>query len=84
MGPGAASLGVHRARLFPHLDEAASWLESFDPAADMAVDFDVSDQAVSVASMALQAAALRERAVCLERAYRGLVGEVLFQLALAG
>jgi hypothetical protein len=73
-------IGVHRARLFPSLDEAASWLEGFDPAGDLAADFDVSDGTLSAAIVTLKAAALRERAARLDRGYRTLVGELLFQI----
>ncbi len=76
----SVDLGVHRARLFDTLDAAASWLESFDTSADLAADFDVADRGLSAASVTLKAAALRERAEALDRAYRGLVGEILFRL----
>jgi hypothetical protein len=35
---------------------------------------------LSTASLAVKAASLRERAERLDRAYRGLVGEILFRL----
>lgn len=75
-----ADVGIHRARLFDGLDAAATWLEQFDPSADLSADFDVSDNRLSAASVALKAASLRERAERLDRAYRGLVGEILFLL----
>jgi len=74
-------LGVHRARIFGDLDLAASWLEQFDSSGDLAADFDVADRCVSTASVTLKAAAMRERAERLDRAYRGLIGEILFRLA---
>ena len=80
MRPGGAENGVHRARVFEDMDDAATWLECFDPAVDLSADFDVSDTRVSAACVALKAAALRDRAERLDRAYRGLVGEVLFRL----
>jgi len=76
----AQDLGVHRAKLFDTLDAAASWLESFDTSADLAVEFDVADRSVSAACVALKAAALRERAEAIDRAYLGLIGEILFRL----
>ena len=72
--------GVHRARLFDTEDDAASWLEAFDPACDLDADFDVSDQRISIALVALKAAALRDRAERLSRAYRVMIGELLFRL----
>jgi hypothetical protein len=72
--------GVHRARQFDTEDEAATWLEAFDPACDLDADFDVSDPRLSVALVALKAAALRDRAERLSRAYRVMVGELLFRL----
>ncbi len=73
-------IGIHRARLFPSLDDAASWLEAFDPAIDLAADFDVSDATLSAAAVTVKAAGLRERAARLERGFRTLVGELLFQI----
>ncbi len=78
--PGGAETGVHRARVFEDMDSAASWLEGFDPAVDLSADFDVSDPRLSAACVAVKAAALRDRAERLDRAYRGLIGEVLFRL----
>lgn len=72
---------IHRARVFETMDDAATWLETFDPIADLSADFDVSDIRLSAARVALKASALRERAERLDRAYRVLVGEVLYRLA---
>jgi hypothetical protein len=77
---GGAETGVHRARVFEDMDSASGWLEGFDPACDLSVDFDVADSRVSAAYVTLKAAALRDRAERLERAYRSLVGEMLFRL----
>lgn len=78
---GAEDIGVHRARLFADLDEAALWLEQFDCSKDLAADFDVADRSLSTISVSLKAASLRDRVERLDRAYRGLVGEILFRLA---
>ncbi len=78
--PGGVETGVHRARVFEDMDNAAMWLEGFDPAVDLSADFDVSDPRLSAACVAVKAAALRDRAERLDRAYRGLIGEVLFRL----
>jgi hypothetical protein len=75
-----ADLGVHRARLFANIDTACDWLEQFDGSADLDAGFDVADRSLSTASLAVKAASLRERAERLDRAYRGLVGEILFRL----
>ncbi len=80
MRPGGVETGVHRARVFEDMDGAATWLEGFDPAMDLSADFDVSDPRLSAACVAVKAAALRDRAERLDRAYRGLIGEVLFRL----
>ncbi len=76
----AGEAGVHRARLFDTEDDAASWLENFDPACDLDADFDVSDPRISITLVALKAAALRDRAERLSRAYRVMIGELLFRL----
>ena len=80
MRDGGAETGVHRARLFADMDAAATWLEEFDPAGDLSAEFDVADTRVTAAGMALKAASLRDRVERLDRAYRGLIGEVLYQL----
>jgi hypothetical protein len=76
----AGEAAVHRARLFDTENDAASWLENFDPACDLDADFDVSDPRISIALVALKAAALRDRAERLSRAYRVMIGELLFRL----
>jgi hypothetical protein len=80
LSAAAGEAGVHRARLFDTEDDAATWLENFDPACDLDADFDVSDPRISIALVALKAAALRERAERLSRAYRVMIGELLFRL----
>jgi putative heme degradation protein len=50
------------------------------PAIDLAADFDVSDATLSAAAVTVKAAGLRERAARLERGFRTLVGELLFQI----
>ena len=72
--------GVHRARVFGDIDAACGWLEQFDVAADLDAGFDVADQRLSGPGLAVEAASLRGRAERLDRAYRGLVGEILFHL----
>ncbi len=71
---------AHRALVFDDMDAAATWLEQFDPTVDVNADFDVADTRLSSAAMALKAASLRDRTERLERAYRALIGEVLFRL----
>jgi len=77
---GGAESCVHRARSFPDTDQAATWLEEFDPSFDLSADFDVADPRASAASVSLKAATLRDRTERLKRDYRCLVGEVLFRL----
>ncbi len=77
---GGSACAVHRARLCTTNDEAATWLEEFDPSCDISADFDVSDRRMSAASVALKAASLRDRTERLDREYRALVSEVLFRL----
>lgn len=73
---------VHRAELFPGLDAALSALEAFDPTADLATCIDAANPRVSGAVVALQAAALRQQADGLTRQWRGMLGELLYQLCL--
>ncbi len=75
----ASAADVHRAELFPELAEALDWLEGFDPL-DLDVDLDASDRRLSAVEVALRAAALRARAEAVTRAWRGLLGEVLYAL----
>ncbi|MBK1660064.1 hypothetical protein [Paracraurococcus ruber] len=76
--PGDAA--SHRAELFPTLDDAAQWLEEIDPLADLPVDLDPSDPRLSGAELALRAAALRLRADAVGRAWRALIGDLLYRL----
>lgn len=77
---GGAEEAVDRVEVFPDLEEAAAWLEDFDPTADLSIDLDASDRGLSGAEVALRAAALRIRADALVRRYRFLVGEALWRL----
>jgi hypothetical protein len=77
--PGRDS-GADRARFFDTLDDAAGWLEGFDPAADIHAGFDVSDPRLNGAELTLKAAALRDRTEQLRQCFRALVGELLFRL----
>lgn len=69
-----------RARRFPSLDLAADWLAAFEPAADLRAGFDVADPAASGAEIAVKAASLRDRRDDLVRAYRAVVGELLYRI----
>lgn len=69
-----------RARHFPTLDLAADWLVAFEPAADLRAGFDVADPHASGADIAVKAAALRDRSEDLTRAYRAVVGELLYRV----
>ena len=80
MSAAPGDTGVHRARVFGDIDAACDWLEQFDGAADLDAGFDVADQNLSGPTLAVKAASLRGRADRLDRAYRGLVGEILFHL----
>jgi hypothetical protein len=71
---------VHRAELFPNLPEALTWLEGFDPTADLSPDFDPNDRGLSALEVTLRAAALRGRAEEVARQWRALLGEMLFRL----
>jgi hypothetical protein len=72
--------GTDRAARFPTLDALADWLEKHDPSADLQAGFDVADPTATGADLAVKAAALRDRAEDLRRAYRALIGELLYQL----
>ncbi len=74
------SADIHRAELFPNLDEAMAWLIAFDPTADLQVDLDCADRAVSTVMITLRAATLRQRADAVARQYHALLGEMLLQL----
>ncbi len=75
---------VDRVEVFPDLEEAARWLEGFDPTADLATELDASDRGLTAVELALRAAALRIRSDAAARRYRGLVGDVLYRLEQAG
>lgn len=80
----AEATDVHRAELFPTLEEATGFLESFDPTADLRVALDCADRRLSAAEIALRAATLRQRADEVTRHYRALIGEMLLRLDTGG
>jgi hypothetical protein len=71
---------VFHARLFPELDSALSWLEAFNPTADLGADIDASDRRISTTEIALRAAALRQNADRVEQQYRVMIGELLYRM----
>ncbi|MGK7867648.1 hypothetical protein [Falsiroseomonas sp. E2-1-a20] len=73
---------IHHAEIFRTLEDALSWLERFDPTADLASDFDASDRRISTVEIALMAAALRQRADAVTRQWRCLIGELLYRFAV--
>jgi hypothetical protein len=79
----AGATDVHRAGIFDSLDQAAQFLEQFDPAADLGAAIDASDPDISAVSIALQAAALRQRVDALTRQYDALIGELLYAMDTA-
>jgi hypothetical protein len=75
---------VFHAQIFADLDAALTWLEEFDPTADLDVDIDASDRSISTTDIALRAAALRQRADRLDLQYRSMIGELLYRLDADG
>jgi hypothetical protein len=80
----ADATDVHRAELFPTLDEALGFLEAFDPTCDLRVALDCADRRVSGVEIALRAAKLRQRADEVTRHWRALIGEMLLRLDTGG
>jgi len=78
------SSDIHRAELFPNLEEAMAWLIAFDPTSDLQVDLDCADRSVSAAMITLRAATLRQRADDITRQYHALLGEMLLHLDQGG
>jgi hypothetical protein len=78
-GPAGDSDLFH-ARIFPELDSALTWLQEFDPTAELGVDIDASDRRISTTDIALRAAALRQRADRVELQYRAMIGELLYRM----
>jgi hypothetical protein len=72
-----------RAWEFSDLGAAVSHLESFDPAADIRVDVEPDDPALSLPEMAAHALALRAKAEEARRQYRTILGELLHDLEAA-
>ncbi len=75
---------VCQAEIFVSLEDALSWLETFDPTADLTPDFDASDRSVSTTEIALRAAALRQQVDAVSRQWRGLLGDLLYRFAQPG
>jgi hypothetical protein len=64
------------------LDEAAAWLEGFDPRQDVAVDLPLDEPCVAMADLGIRAAALRLRLDEATRQYRAVLGDLLYALKL--
>lgn len=77
----AGETDIHHAEIFVSIEDALSWLEEFDPTADLAPDFDASDRSVSTTEIALRSAALRQQVDAVARQWRGLIGELLYRFA---
>ena len=71
---------VFHARIFPDLEAALGWLQSFDPTADLGADIDSSDRRISTTDIALRAATLRQHADRVAQQYRAMVGELLYRM----
>jgi hypothetical protein len=73
---------IFHARIFPTRDEALSWLQELDPSADLSANIDASDRRISTIDIALRAAALRQHTDRVERQYRSMIGELLYQFCM--
>lgn len=62
-------------------DDVMEILESYEPASDLRTSVDPSEESLSGAQLALAALALRTRIEEARRQYRGLVGQVLYELS---
>jgi hypothetical protein len=78
-GPMGAS-DVFHARMFPDLDAALTWLQAFNPTADLGADIDSSDRRISTTEIALRAATLRQVADRVEQQYRVMTGELFYHI----
>jgi hypothetical protein len=77
-----ASNDVFHATAFGELESVLTWIEEFDPMADLVADLDASDRRISTTDIALRAAALRQRADRVVLQYRTMVGEILYRIDL--
>jgi hypothetical protein len=73
---------VFHARIFPDLNAALGWVQSFNPTADLGADIDSSDRRISTTDIALRAATLRQHTDRVEQQYRVMVGELLYRLEI--
>lgn len=65
------------------IDEAAAWLENYDPQQDVKVDIDFDGNTASMAEIALQAADLQLRILDAKRQYAAIVGDLFYALRLS-
>jgi hypothetical protein len=70
---------LFHACVFPELEQALDWLQSFDPTLGLSIDFDASDRRLSTTDLALRAAALRLRADRVGVHYRAMIGDLLYR-----
>ncbi|MGF1453879.1 MAG: hypothetical protein ACFB6R_00735 [Alphaproteobacteria bacterium] len=71
---------IFHVHAFETLGEVVSFLEDFDPTADVPVNVDTDAPGCTTARLTLKAVALRQRIEDVTRDYRSLVGDLLFQL----
>ncbi len=71
---------VFHVHVFETMGEVVSFLEEFDPTADVTVDVETDAPGYTTARLTLKAVALRQRIEDVTRDYRSLVGDLLFQL----
>ncbi len=65
------------------LEEAADFLEGYEPARDVAVDVNFDDPSKTLAELAFEALALRARTENARAQYQGLLSEIFAQLETA-
>ena len=65
------------------LDEAATWLQAYDPGADIEIEIELDNPAMSLADLTVQAADLKIHLAEVDKQYRSLIGDLFYQIRLA-
>jgi len=75
-----ADKDVFHVNTFSTIGELFDFLEAYDPASDVKIDFDSSDATMSTSELTLRAVSLRQATTEATRDFQALIGDLMFQL----
>jgi hypothetical protein len=67
--------------MFTRFEDAAVWLESFDPTTELRASIRTEGRKLSTLDAVLRSVSLQHRADQVMRAYQSLIGELLYRIS---